>query len=117
MKILIITFVALLSFGKAFAEEVKEDRCAPYRDVPFNEAKTTLLEKSQKANSLGVKLEAFQKSGVPDTDPESAAVAIPLGRTLGEMYSMCNCNIKLSSTSDCKAFVKMMNETIYAKQK
>ena len=85
--------------------------------MAVSEANQLVDVKLQRIEFLGKKLSEFQKAKVPDNAPESVAVSEPLGKTIGEMFVLCSCNVKLSSTDDCKWFTDQFKEKISPKIK
>ncbi len=106
----------LSNIGMVVADEKKKEICAPYKNMPFSEAKILFDEKSLEASSLGEQLIESQKNGIPGINPESVAVAVPIGKIFIEMYSICKCNLELFRTKDCKEFVDQMNKSFKAKK-
>ncbi len=85
--------------------------CEHYEHMSGSEASREIESLAAKAEELGPQLAAFQRDGIPDEDPRSTAVAVPLGETLGRMYALCICNEELALTDDCQSWRPIFEES------
>ena len=81
-----------------------------YEQLSSSEASQEFDALSFKSEQLGLQLSALQEGRVPDEDPRSIEVAVPLGETLGRMYTLCVCNDGFSETAGCESWRSMFEE-------